>query len=397
VADLIDRSGADNSQRRMRTIFLTGGTGFLGSYLARELLEQGNRLVFLARSKGNASASQRVDKLLTFLDQQIKDFKNAYSVVTGDVTKHRFGLVPDEYERLINYSVDEVWHVAGSDSFSEKVRDNTFRANVTGMERVLEFNRHTRPKQFHYVSTAYVCGNTHGVFNEDALDCGQGFHNPYEETKFIAEQKSHAWSVANPGTETFIYRPSIVVGDSRTGKTTRFSGWYTYMRTYHIIGKMFERENAGVPRDANGRVILPLQVAGTHESELNIVTIDYVVDMMMRIRNKDRGGVYHLTDSRPASYGYWLEVGTQIMGFFGITTKNKIPNNNADIMLQQIESQISKGIIDYLPYLTYQPIFDKANVKAILGDEYYEQPTITPQLIEILLNYAVEKDFKVNI
>jgi len=377
----------------MSTVFLTGGTGFLGSYLARELLKQGNRLVFLARSRGNASASQRVDNLLTFLDPQAKDFKDAYSVVTGDVTKDHFGLVPDEYQRLINYGIDEVWHVAGSDSFSEKVREKTFCTNVIGMERVLDFNNHTCPKQFHFVSTAYVCGNTQGAFNEDILDCGQRFHNPYEETKFIAEQKSRAWSVANPRTVTFIYRPSIVVGESTTGKTTRFSGYYTYMRTYHVIKKMFERNNE-IPRDANGRVVLPLQVAGTHESDLNIVTIDYITDMTMRIRSKGKGGGYHLTDSRPASYGYWLEVGTQIIGFSGITARNQTQRNNGDIMLQQIESQISKSITDYLPYFTYQPMFDKANVKAVLGDQYYEHPTVTPDLIETLLKYAVERDFK---
>lgn len=263
------------------------------------------------------------------------------------------------------------------------------------MERLLEFNDHICPKQFHFVSTAYVCGNMQGVFNEGTLNCGQHFHNPYEETKFVAEQKARAWSAAHPHTETFIYRPSIVVGDSKTGKTTGFSGYYTYMRTYHIIKKMLERKNNEIQRDANGKVILPLQVAGNHESDLNITTIDYVTDMTMRIRSKGKGGVYHLTDSRPASYGYWLEVGTQVMGLFGVTTKNRTENNNRNTMLQQIESQISKGITDYLPYFTYQPVFDKANVKAVLGDEYYEHPTVTQKLIETLLKYAVERDFKI--
>jgi thioester reductase-like protein len=55
---------------------------------------------------------------------------------------------------------------------------------------------------------------TTGVFHEDDLDVGQSFKNFYEETKFLAEME-----VARSGLPVTTYRPSIVVGDSRTGET----------------------------------------------------------------------------------------------------------------------------------------------------------------------------------
>ncbi|MBI4689075.1 MAG: SDR family oxidoreductase [Nitrospirae bacterium] len=379
------------------TIFFTGATGFLGRYFAATLLKQGNKILFLARSKGNISAKQRIDNILSFIYPDILQLKDHYSVVEGDVTKRNFGIPAADYERLLDSGIDEVWSVAGSISFSEKVRNDTFRTNVIGMEKMLAFCNSIRPRQLHFISTAYVCGNTQGVFKEDTLNCGQKFNNPYEESKFIAESKIREWNKANFETKIFIYRPSIVVGDSITGKTAGFSGYYTYMRTYHILKKLLEKRGNNIPRDTKGRLICPLHVPGVYEANLNIVTIDYVTDMAMRIRNRGKGGVYHLTDSNPKSYGYWLEIGTQFLGFSGITTSKDLRMQTIidSELLQAIERQIAKGIIDYLPYFSHKQFFDKTNVKDVLGVGYYEHPPVTPALIETLLKYAVAADFKI--
>lgn len=378
----------------MGLIFLTGGTGFLGSHLGIELLKQGCKVVFLVRSKGNSTAEKRIDNILTFIEPSVAAIKKNYMVVDGDITEKYFGLSAKEYFKLTESGIDEVWHVAGSIFFSEVTRENTYKINVTGMDRMLEFNDCIQPKQFHVVSTAYVCGNVRGIFREDMLDIGQSFNNPYEETKFIAEQKVREWCTANSATKTFVYRPSIVVGDSRTGKTTGFSGYYTHARTYHIIRKIL-RHNNDIGLDEEGRILLPLKVPGAYNADLNIVTIDYVVDMAMRIRNTGIARTFHLTAERPQSYGYWLQTSTKIMGFSEIIAASRDDASNGDEILQHLESQIAKGITDYLPYITYQPVFDKTNVKAALSKQYYEHPEITHELIARLLKYAVEKDFRI--
>src|SRR5207247_6389267 len=102
-------------------------------------------------------------------------------------------------------------------------RDAGMRVNVDGTRHVLDFaERCPSLQRFHYVSTCYVSGRHHGVFGEDDLDVGQRFNNFYEETKFLAEVEVRRRS----GLPVTIYRPSVVVGDSRTGETQKFDGPY---------------------------------------------------------------------------------------------------------------------------------------------------------------------------
>ena len=91
---------------------------------------------------------------------------------------------------------------------------------------MLEFlDEAKRFARLHYVSTAYVSGKHHGTFRETDLDVGQGFKNHYEETKFLAEVE-----VAKSRVPRTIYRPGVVVGDSRTGETGKFDGPYFVLR-----------------------------------------------------------------------------------------------------------------------------------------------------------------------
>ena len=97
------------------------------------------------------------------------------------------------------------------------------RVNVDGTARIIDFcwsREHLHRLQ--YVSTSYVSGNYDGEFTEDGLDEGQGFLNHYESTKYAAELLvREAMEAGLPAT---IYRPGIVVGDSRTGETQKYDG-----------------------------------------------------------------------------------------------------------------------------------------------------------------------------
>ena len=100
------------------------------------------------------------------------------------------------------------------------------RINVEGTKNVLEFLEEAPHfERLHYVSTAYVSGTARGVFRETDLDVGQGFKNHYEETKFQAEVE-----VARSRVPCTIYRPGVVVGDSKTGETAKFDGPYFVLR-----------------------------------------------------------------------------------------------------------------------------------------------------------------------
>ena len=169
----------------MVRIFITGGSGFLGSFVAFELLRKNHEVVFLARKNGNTSAKERVDQALSFVDSEYVKYMNQYCVYEGDVTESNLGLSVSDIDAISNKSIDEVWHIAGSVSFAETDRDINCKINVNGTENLLNLISNFSPKKFFHVSTAFICGNISSeTFLEEQYDCGQSFNNPYEETKF---------------------------------------------------------------------------------------------------------------------------------------------------------------------------------------------------------------------
>ena len=208
-----------------KTIFLTGATGFLGSHLTARLLSDGRCVKALARSSKNASARERVEEILR---QVGVDQLENLTVVEGDISLADLGL-KENVRRDIVSSVEEVWHCAASLSFQEEDREEIFRMNLDGTRYVLDLVKALPTRRLHHVSTAYVAGNRSDVAMEDEIDVGQTFRNPYEESKCRAEliiSETH-----RVGTVTAsIYRPSIVIGDSKSGRVTHFHGVYAFIR-----------------------------------------------------------------------------------------------------------------------------------------------------------------------
>ena len=159
-------------------------------------------------------------------------------------------------------------------------RELATKVNVEGTRNVLAFLAEApRFERLHYVSTAYVCGTATGVFRESDLAVGQGFKNHYEETKYLAEV-----DVVGSGLKASIYRPSIVVGDSRTGETGKFDG------PYFTLSAMEKMPSPG----------LFLRV-GSGKNLANLVPVDFIVEALARLSARPETGTrtYHLTDPRP--------------------------------------------------------------------------------------------------
>ncbi len=173
---------------KKRTIFLTGATGLLGSYLMKILLENGHKVYALARDKANLSAEQRVKDVLGFWGAKLP-LKDPV-VLKGDITKKRLGL-DEETVRKLQDEIEEIYHFAAIINFNwllSRIR----RVNVIGTQSVLDFAQECRIKgalrKVNHISTAYIYGSYQGVFNEDKLDVGQKFNTTYEQTKFEAEK-----------------------------------------------------------------------------------------------------------------------------------------------------------------------------------------------------------------
>src|SRR5262249_6449845 len=161
-------------------------------------------------------------------------------------------------------------------------RETGMKINVEGTRNVVRFlGECPRLDRLHYVSTCYVSGTATGVFRESDLDVGQSFKNHYEETKFLAEVE-----VAKSGLPATIYRPSIVVGDSRTGETAKFDG------PYFTLTAMEKVPSPG----------LFIKI-GSGRNPANVVPVDFVTEALARlsVAPGSRGLTYALADPAPLS------------------------------------------------------------------------------------------------
>ncbi len=262
----------------MKTVLFTGFPGFIGMRLLPRILELApeSRIACLVQEKflDAARASQAA------LEAAHAHARGRIELVTGDITQSGLGIDGGRAAEL-KASLWQAYHLAAVYDLAVS-REVGQRVNVEGTRYVLRFVAEAKGfDRLQYVSTAYVSGKARGVFRETDLDVGQGFKNHYEETKFLAEVE-----VKRSGVPATIYRPGVVVGDSRTGETAKFDGPYAVLR-------MMDRlPSPGFFIRVGGR-----------DGTLNIVPVDFVIEALAALAASpsSRGQTYHLCDPHPHS------------------------------------------------------------------------------------------------
>ncbi len=262
----------------MPTVFLTGFPGFLGSELLPHILERAkqDRAVCLIQGKFRELAEQRRQEIIA----AHPNLAGRIELVEGDITLPGLGL--EEAESLQADTV-EVFHLAAVYDLAVR-RKIAMKVNVEGTRHVLDFARQSPGlRRFNYVSTCYVSGRYAGIFGEEDLDKGQEFNNFYEETKYLAEVEVQ--QAMKQGLPVTIYRPAIVVGDSRTGETQKYDGPY-----YAIRWLLRQPYLAFMP-----------MVGDPEVSRVNLVPRNFVIDAIAHLSALETsvGKVYQLADPSP--------------------------------------------------------------------------------------------------
>jgi thioester reductase-like protein len=272
----------------MNDILLTGFPGFLGSALLPRILarREGAHAYCLVQEHWVQAATERAAEI----EAAHPHTAGRISLVEGDITIPGLGI--DYVDRARVADVSEVWHLAAV--YDLAVPESVARrVNVEGTAHVIEFCLGCRDlRRLQYVSTCYVSGDYHGEFPEDEIDLGQGFLNHYESTKFEAEVLvRRAMKAGLPAT---IYRPGIVVGDSRTGETQKYDGPYMYAEYLSRLPKI-----ALVPGVGDFEVV-----------RAGLVPRDYVIDAMdvLSVMDRSEGRTYALTDPNPPTTGEVVEI-----------------------------------------------------------------------------------------
>ena len=262
--------------------FVTGASGFIGKRLVARLLESKDATVyFLTRDK----SPERIDALYAYW----KTDKTRAIPVQGDLQQPLLGVAKPEIRKLKG-KVDHFFHLAAIYDLGASA-EAQMAANVDGTSNTVQLAQELGAGCFHHVSSIAAAGLFEGMFREDMFDEAENLEHPYfgskhESEKIVRTEYKGAWRV---------YRPGVVVGDSKTGEMDKIDGPYYFFK---LIQKM--------------RKMLPpwMPTIGLEGGRINIVPVDYVVAAMYHLAHKkglDKRA-FHLTDPHPRRVGDVLNI-----------------------------------------------------------------------------------------
>lgn len=382
-------------------ILLTGGTGFLGSHIAVNLLRKGYQVYFLTKNNNCLSAEERIKKILGWhgLDSNIR--ANSM-VVQGDILSPGLDLEKN-FRTKIQNSINQVVHCASNTSFSYRHRDKVRAINIDGLKNVLDFASESRCSNFHHLSTAYV-GSRQNIFCPETLVNRTDFVNVYEESKCQAEWL--AWDrCRTEGIRLTIYRPSIVYGHSQTGRSFRFNGLYYPIRIIQFLKNIYKRDiqdyggkkaaQVGVKIDSHGSTYLPLRIDVTDKGGVNIIPIDYFLDTFSAIMEENLKGIFHIVSPGKKRIE---EIVEYIKEYFKLRGIKVSPNHNDNRESRNaLEALFDLYLEAYKPYIRDNRIFIQERAQSIQKSRGIICPEFDFEIFSRCMNYALKVDWKMNL
>jgi NAD(P)-dependent dehydrogenase (short-subunit alcohol dehydrogenase family) len=344
--------------------FVTGATGFIGRRLVKRLLEQQQAVVhYLVR---DASAA-RTEELLRYWGVD----RTRAVAVTGDLTAPNLGIGKAQAAKLKG-TIKHFFHLAAV--YDLKADEETqVKVNIDGTRNVVSFANDIGAGCLHHVSSIAAAGLYEGVFREDMFDEAENLEHPYFRTKhdserIVREETRGPWRV---------YRPAMVVGDSKTGEMDKIDGPYYFFK---LIQRM--------------RELLPpwMPTIGIEGGRINLVPVDYVVDAMNHIAHKrglDRR-TFHLTDPEGMRVGQVLNafakaahapsmslyVNAALLGFIPRGVKKGLMSITP---VRRIRNAVMKDLglpDDLLTFVNYPTRFDNRETAAALKGSGIEVPPL---------------------
>ena len=381
------------------TIALTGATGFLGSHLMAAILSKGYNIIVFGRSAKNESLEERISRLLQWFG--IDSCLDQVTCVDTDLSQDNLGIPTGEYSRLCSV-VDSVIHCASDTSFSESKREKVMAANINNLKGILEFSKNAHVNFFHYISTAYVAG-TGVTYCKETLSSVKTFTNVYEESKAEAEKIISRFCEKNSICLSII-RPSIVYGDSQSGRSLKFNALYFHVRSAQTIRDIYLNDilnNGGLKAakngifiDKEGYLFLPLKIYLPREGDINIIPVDYFVNTTIKIiENCSGNGIYHLTNPFHTTMKIIAKYYEQLMKVNGVEIiYGPMPD---DLIRNPAEELFDRFIEPYRPYLSDIRVFDRTNT--ILATENLNPPEFTYDIFKICMEYAIKVNWGTSI
>lgn len=358
-----------------KKVFLTGVTGTLGKEIIKAFLQNTNdQLFLLIRRKNRFSHWDRARKILAahglehFLGTRVQ-------VMEGDITFPQLGLSSEDLE-LLTKQIQEFYHIAALTNLNGS-QEECYRINLGGTEEALKiakmFRESGKLERFFYFSTAFVAGSRQTYCSmEDELPEKPAHANFYEESKCSAERKVR--QLMQSGFPITIFRPSIVVGDSRTGEVSEFNVIYPFMRLF-----------------AHGYLSkLPTRL----QNSFNIVPIDFVVSASLAIAKQKNsiGKGFHLVTIDPPTIGTLLKLKEE--EYSQLPPIQIVPPERFKREeLPSTEQFVFDMLQPYLGYLNDNLTFDATNTKKALEGTGITFPVTDYNFLRTLCQYASDAGY----
>lgn len=334
--------------------FVTGATGFIGKRLVKKLLSRkGSIVYFLMREESR-------DKVPALLDYWETSDARAIPVF-GDLRSAGLG-VSEQDTKALTRNIDHFFHLAAIYDLKANAEEQ-MDVNVKGTRNTVAFANLIGAKCLHHVSSIAAAGLFEGIFREDMFEEAENLDHPYfttkhESEKIVREQCKGAFRV---------YRPGLVVGDSKTGEMDKIDGPYYFFKLIQRI-----------------RQLLPpwMPTIGLEGGRINIVPVDYVVTAMDYIAHLPEldGKCFHLTDPDPMRVGdvlntfaraahaptMSLRINAALFGFIPNAVKKGLMSLTP---VRRIRSSVMKDLglpDDIMQFINYPTRFDNREAAAAL-------------------------------
>ncbi|RLB44965.1 MAG: hypothetical protein DRJ42_31005 [Deltaproteobacteria bacterium] len=363
------------------SIFITGGTGFIGSYVVHRLLKRSDeRLTLLIRAKDQQAAEEKLWRALqNHMDgAEFFDALDRIDFAPGDLQEPRLGFDDDIYDHVVRDS-SSFLHIAAS--LNRKSAKACFNNNLRGSLAVIKMARdavdHHGLRRFDHISTAAAAGKRFGetLTEDQTIDWDRSDYDPYARTKKFVE---HMTDELLPDVTRVVYRPVSVLGDARHPRTTAFD----MSKMLGILG--------GLP-------MLPMDSS----VRMDVANVDWVARVISKVflttkpkydayslsageKSNTVGQISHTlteaTGRKPVAFVPALDSSFQTL----IRLVDGLPQRNQFTGLAAV-------LKVFWPYMTYDTVFDNSRAVEALGGE---EPAPFIDYCVPLYHWVREHDYK---